>query len=423
MRKNFITAFILSAVISLAGCTSSDAVPAETSSVITETTAASTTTAVESVQTFIESVTETVTVSETQTAASDTSHNNTELDTKAVEATKAETTAVQQKDFTDDMTVHFIDVGQGDSIFIELPNGENMLIDAGETTEGDKVAAYIFAEGYDTLDYVVATHPHSDHIGGMADVVNSFNVENFYMTSAESTTKVYENMLKAVKDSKADVHNVIAGDIILDKTNLLIEVVAPKTLECDDLNDTSVVLKLTYGDRRFLFTGDAEKAEEDGIWTNIKCDVLKVGHHGSDSSSSANFLKKAEPSYAVISVGMGNSYGHPTDVVLKRLADRNIDVYRTDTQGTIVFTTDGKDISVNVKPSVCAPVVETTVTTAAVTKSESNGIEYVLNTNSKKIHYPDCSSVKKMKEKNKGFTTDYDGAIADGYTPCGNCKP
>lgn len=349
--------------------------------------------------------------------------------TSVTTTTPASTTTepdVEITEFSDKMKVHFIDVDQGDSTFIELPNGEAMLIDAGETDQADKVVTYIYSQGYDTIDYVVATHAHSDHIGGLPVVLDSFNIENFYMTSAVATTSIYEDMLNAVDESEAAVHDVMAGDIIYNEANLLIEVVAPKEIDYDEQNNNSVVIKLTYGNNKFLFTGDAEKSEEDGIWTNIKCDVLKVGHHGSDSSSSSNFLKKVEPSYAIISCGLHNSYGHPTDDVLKRLDDRNIDVYRTDLQGTIVFTSDGSNISVNVNPSEYTPPVTTTTTTAQQEQNipdENGGTTYVLNTNSKKIHYASCSSVDDMKESNKAFTNDYDQAIADGYTPCGRCKP
>lgn len=209
-----------------------------------------------------------------------------------------------------DLIVHFIDVGQGDSTFIELPNGETMLIDAGEREYGDKVVAYIYNQGYDTLDYVVATHPHTDHIGGIVDVLNAFPTKNFYMTSYVNPTQTFDDMLTAVEKNGANAHEVMAGTVILDEPELLVEVVAPKAL-AEDSNNNSVVIKLTYGENKFLFTGDAEKAEEDGIWTNIKCDVLKVGHHGSDTSSTKNFLKKVEQTYAVISCGLYNSYGHP----------------------------------------------------------------------------------------------------------------
>lgn len=367
-----------------------------------------------------------------QSSESSTSAEQTETETTAPAAV---TTAPKNEkpvaeNFSDDMVVHFIDVGQADSIFIELPNDECMLIDAGEKDQADKITAYIYNQGYDTIDYVVATHPHSDHIGGMADVVNSFTIKNFYMTAAVHTSQTYANMLIAVENSGADIHNTGAATVILDKANLTIEAVAPQMTDGYDLNNTSIVLKLTYGDKRFLFAGDAEKDEEDNIRTNIKCDVLKVGHHGSNSSTSENFLKKTEPSYAVISAGLKNSYGHPDDVILKRLADRDIDVYRTDMQGTIIFTTDGKEISVNTEPSryekpvvTAPPETKPQETKPPITNSSPTGITYVLNTSTKKIHYTDCSSVKLMKESNKSYTKDYRGAVAQGYTPCKRCSP
>lgn len=262
-----------------------------------------------------------------------------------------------------ELKVHFLDVGQGDSCFIELPNKETMLIDA-------------------------------------------------------------------VENSGAAVREVMAGSVILDEPEILVEVVAPKTLG-DDSNNSSVVIKLTYGENKFLFTGDAEKSEEDDIWSNIKCDVLKVGHHGSATSSSANFLKKVDPTYAVISCGMGNKYGHPTDEVLERLNSRNIEVFRTDLQGTIVFTSDGKNISVAKQPSEYQPPVQTTAATTKTTVQTTTtaaevqpvGTQYILNTNTKKIHYPSCSAVKQMKDSNKAYTEDFDGAVASGYVPCKKCNP
>lgn len=212
----------------------------------------------------------------------------------------------------------------------------------------------------------------------------------------------------------------------LSEDDLLVEIVAPKEFLDDEQNNNSLVVKLTYKENKFLFAGDAEKSEEDGIRTNIKCDVLKVGHHGSDSSSSSNFLKKVEPTYAVISCGLFNSYGHPTDAVLKRLDDRRVNVYRTDLQGTIVFTSDGADISVNKDPVEYSPPTEPG-NEADGTEESTSGIvgetTYVLNKSTKKIHYASCPSVGDIKPKNKAFTDDYAQAVADGYTPCGVCKP
>jgi len=319
---------------------------------------------------------------------------------------------------TGTLTVHFIDVGQGDSTFIELPNGETMLIDAGEPSEGDNIVTYILTQGYDTVDHVIATHPHDDHIGGMSDVLNNFNVKRFYFTEAEGNSKVYENMLAAISENGITADYVTAGDVIIAEDGLSAEVVAPKTLECDNLNDTSVVVKLTYKDNTFLFTGDAEKSEEDGIWTNIKCDVLKVGHHGSSTSTNANFLKKTEPTYAVISAGLFNSYGHPTEKTLKALTQRGIKMFRTDKQGTIIFTSDGTELTANKDPVEYGDGIGEETSFA-----ENHGGGYVLNTKSKKIHYPDCPSVNTIKEENKELTDDFDGAVSRGYTPCGSCKP
>ncbi|MBQ3566649.1 MAG: MBL fold metallo-hydrolase [Oscillospiraceae bacterium] len=320
--------------------------------------------------------------------------------------------------FTENLTVHFIDVGQGDCTFIELPNGETMLIDAGETDQGDKVTTYINSQGYDEIDYTVATHAHSDHIGGMPEVLRTLEADDFYMTSAIATTNIYEEMLNVLKSTDTDVHSVMAGDVILDENNLLVEVVAPVVIDEKEQNNNSVVIKLTYENSSFLFTGDAEEDEENDITHDIDCDVLKVGHHGSDTSSSVNFLDKVNPSYAVISCGMNNSYGHPTDELLKRLYDRNINVYRTDLQGTVIFTSNGNDVSINTNP------VEHISDTSQITENlKENSVTYVLNTNTMKIHYADCSSVDQMKEVNKEFTSDYEQAIADGYTPCGICKP
>ena len=322
------------------------------------------------------------------------------------------------------LIVHFIDVGQGDCSFIELPNGKTMLIDAGESDVADKITTYIFEQGYDKLDYVVATHAHDDHIGAMAEVLNNFPVGDFYTTDF-ADSKTHSEAVSSTEKSGGTVHKVMAGDVIFNEHNLLIEVVAPKEQD-DNTNNNSIVIKLTYGENKFLFTGDAEKSEEDDIWTNIKCDVLKVGHHGSSTSSSDNFLKKVEPEFAVISVGLNNSYSHPSPAVTERLNNRNIDIFRTDLQGTIVFTSDGTDISVNVKPWEYTPPADNSESEESEfsnnTGSESDSsITYVLNTHTKRIHYPWCNSVKDIKGENKAYTDDLKQAINDGYKSCGNC--
>ena len=320
------------------------------------------------------------------------------------------------------LRIHFIDVGQGDSTFIELPNGQTMLIDAGEIDQGDKVVAYIYEHGYDTINYVVATHAHSDHIGGLPYVLDNFNVDAVIMTSDKSDTQIFTHLFTAIYLNGADLRYVLAGDVLIKEDQLLVEVVAPKDLFDNDHNNNSVVIKLTYGNNKFLFAGDAEKAEEAAIRTNIKCDLLKVGHHGGKTSSSYNFLKKVNPKFAIISCGLDNKYGHPTNAVLNRLKKRKIKLFRTDLQGTIIVESDGNTISIDKTPF---DYTQNTTTPSAVSDNNdpSQEITYVLNVKTQRIHYPWCPSVEETKSKNKKYTTDYNAAIEEGFKPCGRCNP
>ena len=246
------------------------------------------------------------------------------------------------------LTAHYLDVGQGDSELIQLPNGKTMLIDAGEAEAGDRIVADLKALGVTKLDYVVATHPHADHIGGMPKVLASFPVGAVYLSNATATTQTYKNFIAAVKKSGAPAYVVRAGAAIFtDEGGAAAAVVAPNSDSYDDLNNYSVVIRLTYGSRAFLFTGDAEALSEGEITANVQADVLKVGHHGSSSSTSAAFLKKVAPKYAVIEVGAGNDYGHPTQQTLQRLAGVGAAVYRTDLNGTVTMVCDGTNISVS----------------------------------------------------------------------------
>lgn len=246
----------------------------------------------------------------------------------------------------DELVAHFLDVGQGDANFIELPNGETMLIDAGIASTGDDIVEYIENLGYDTIDYVVSTHPHADHIGGMAEVIEAFDVDAIYMPKAVSTSKTYENLLETIQDKGLSIKTGKSGVEVLDEDDLDIVMVAPSSDDYSNLNNYSIVLKITYGDVSFLYTGDAEEESLEEITSDIKADVLKVGHHGSDTSTSEEFLEKVNPQYAVISVGEKNSYGHPAASTIELLQEYTNNIYQTDLNGTVVISTDGVNINV-----------------------------------------------------------------------------
>lgn len=241
------------------------------------------------------------------------------------------------------MDIHFIDVGQADAILIR--NGDkNMLIDAGNNEDGQMLVDYFQKLGIKEFEHVFATHAHEDHIGGMDDIVNNFSIDNFYMPDALTTTKTFVDLLDSLMDKGMKYETPKIGDEII-FADSKIEVLS--VLNSEELNDTSIVLKLTYGKNCFLFTGDAtNKVEKSILDKGLKCDVLKVAHHGSSLSNSQAFLEKVNPEYAVISVGKDNSYKHPHDEVLKRLNNLNIKIYRTDETGTIIISSDGKDIKV-----------------------------------------------------------------------------
>lgn len=244
------------------------------------------------------------------------------------------------------LEVYFLDVGQGDSIYIKTPFGDDILIDAGENSYGDDVVKYLNDLGVDDIEVMIATHPHSDHIGGLDVVLESYKVESVYAPEVGHTSKSFEDFVGAVNDEGLSIISATSG-VEIPLMGVEAVFVGP-VKEYDDLNNASAVLHLTYGDNEFLFTGDAEEESEKDIIAsdyNIEADVLKVGHHGSVSSSSKEFLDEVQPSYAIISVGVDNDYGHPHDEILEQFSIRKIEVLRTDLLGTIVVTSDGQNIS------------------------------------------------------------------------------
>lgn len=243
--------------------------------------------------------------------------------------------------YADNISAHFIDIGQGDSIFIELPNHECMLIDAGIANKGEYIENYIISTGYDTIDYLIATHPHADHIGSIDYIVSNMDIGSIYMPKVSTTTKTYERLLEAVQEKGMKIKSARAGMSIVDEEDLNVDILAPVEIDEGELNNCSIIIKITYESDSYLFIGDAEKEELSTVTADMSADVLKVGHHGSRTSTTEEFLEEVNPEYAVISCGIDNDYGHPHEEAISLLNEFNVEYYRTDLQGTIKITSDG----------------------------------------------------------------------------------
>lgn len=244
------------------------------------------------------------------------------------------------------LKVHYLDVGQGDSIFIELPNNETMLIDAAESYQSEKIINYLKNLNYQKIDYVIGTHPHTDHIGGLKDIINTFEIGKIYMPKVVSTTKTYESLLMTIKDKNLIINTAKAGTSIIDTDALKINILAPNNSTYTELNNYSVVTKITYGTTKFLFMGDAEKLSENEIKENVIADVIKIGHHGSNTSSSINFIKKVNAKYGIISVGLNNKYNLPKEETITNWENSGTKIYLTSTNGTIRASSDGTNIKI-----------------------------------------------------------------------------
>lgn len=310
--------------------------------------------------------------------------------------------------------VHYIDVGQADSSLI-LCDGHSMLIDGGNAADSNLIAAYLKKEDISVLDYLVCTHAHEDHVGGLSGALSVTKVKNVLAPYTEADTKAYQNFKNKSAAQGLEIQHPSAGDsFTLGSSD--VQIIGPITEHADNLNNTSIVMKLTYGNTSFLFTGDAERNEEQDIINagyDVSADVLKVGHHGSDNSTSYVWLREVMPQYAVISVGKDNSYGHPTEAVLSRLRDADVQLYRTDLQGDIIAVSDGNKISITTAKN---ENIQTNETAAETTE---NG--YIGNRNSKKFHRPDCRTLP--SDKNRVSFSSREAAINSGYSPCGNCNP
>ncbi|MCM1124453.1 MAG: MBL fold metallo-hydrolase [Eubacterium sp.] len=362
----------------------------------------------------------------------------------------------------DKMEVHFIDVGQGDATLITC-GGHAMLIDSGDDTKGTAIQNYLKKQNIKQLDYLLLTHPDADHIGGAPVIITKFDIDKVFVSNYEKDTKAYQKLIQALDNKRLKYLTPSVGSQYSLGT-AAITILAPNATY-DNPNDASIACIIQNGNNKFLFTGDAgEEAEKDiaGSGHDISADVYHVGHHGSRYSTSKKFFDAVNPDYAVISCGEDNSYGHPHAETLNTLRMNGVKVYRTDEEGTVIATADGKKITFNVPASETWKAGEPTQNSSSVSAQESSketnisssavqetpketnnfasaiqevpkqeasasiptGITYVLNNNTRKFHMPSCSSVDTIKPKNREDTTmSREEVIGAGYVPCKRCNP
>lgn len=326
--------------------------------------------------------------------------------------------------------VHFIDVGQGDAALV-LCDDMSMLIDGGKSTVSDTIYTYLNKQGITYLDYIVCSHADEDHVGGLSGALSAVSVGTVYAPETEADTKAYQNFKRKTQEQGLEIQHLEHGSSFPFGSST-VQALGPIHENTSERNNTSIVLKIRYGDTAFLFTGDAEFDEEHDILEqgyDLSADVLKVSHHGSAGATSYRFLREVLPRYAVISVGKNNTYGHPTEKVLSLLRDAETKVFRTDLQGDIIATSDGRNVTIT--PSRNADVDTLTTQRAAATATpqisenqsgtSSTGSYYIGNKNSKKFHRPTCYTLP--AEHNRVYLDSREEAIQKGYDPCQNCNP
>lgn len=349
---------------------------------------------------------------------------------------------IQMSDST--LEIHFLDVGQGDATLL-ICDGEAMLVDGGAPDKSDLIYTYLKNHNIRALRYIIATHPDADHVGGLSGALNYAKAEIALSAVSTFDSKAFTDFTKYLGQQGVDITIPENGQRFnLGKASFTI--VSPK--EEYDSNNSSLVLRVEHGSNSILLTGDAEVEEEKRILADgakLNSDVMKVGHHGSETSTSDEFLTAVAPVYAVISVGKNNPYFHPAVSVLSKLKQAGIQLFRTDINGDIICVSDGEKLTFELEKNSDqdtfatpepAPIPIMTSESdgnsdfdkeqqdGEHTETQSAGTDYVVNTNTGKFHYPNCSSVKKMKDKNKMFFNGTrDELISRGYSPCGNCHP
>ncbi|HGT1445193.1 TPA: ComEC/Rec2 family competence protein [Clostridioides difficile] len=244
------------------------------------------------------------------------------------------------------LSIHMIDVGQGDSILVQTPTNKNILIDGGDEDSENIIISYLRQKRIKTIDIIIATHSDSDHIGSLDNIIKKFNVNSIYMPEQSTDSEAYQNLINSCTDKNLSIQHLYKNDVLNIDNNINIYVLSPSYIQ-EESNLNSIVFKLTFNDNSFLFMGDAEEENEKEILHSFKLNninFIKIGHHGSNSSSSLEFIKKISPDIAAISCGYKNQYGHPHREVINNLKQNHVSIYRTDRIGDIVFYSDGEII-------------------------------------------------------------------------------
>lgn len=344
--------------------------------------------------------------------------------TLVIEQEQSETNVIPKKISVDSkFEVHYIDVGQADATLI-LSDDETMLIDGGNPGDSSLIAAYLKKHNISHLNYIICSHAHDDHVGGLPGALSVVSVGKVYAPQTENDIKSYRSFKLKTAAQGLAINNPTPGESFEFGSSMVV-FLGPIHEKVEDINDTSIILKITYGNTSFLFTGDASREEEQLVLSqnyNLQSTVLKVGHHGSAESTTYPFLREIMPQYAIISVG-DNSYGHPTDEVLSRLRDANVKLYRTDMQGDIVVSSDGNSVTVTTSRNQDIETNTTSADTAAPNYEtyEDTAQTYIGNKNTKKFHLPTCHSLP--MEKNRIYFNSRDEATESNFSPCKNCDP